>query len=75
VNLFADAYSEAELDDIIAFYKSPTGQAMVAKGPLLMTKASGIAQQRLAEVMPRLQELMRDSISNASQSAQPQPKK
>ena len=75
VRLYTEAYSEAELDDIIAFYRSPTGQSVVAKGPALMAKASEIAQQRLATVMPELQTLMRDFTSQAAQTERPPEKK
>jgi hypothetical protein len=75
VKLFTEAYSEAELDDIIAFYRSPTGQSMVAKAPSLMAKASEIAQQRLATVMPELQALTRDFGAQAAKTTQPAEKK
>ena len=75
VKLFTEAYSEAELDDIVAFYRSPTGQSMVAKGPSLMAKAAELAQQRLATVMPQLQALMRDFTAQATQTAHPPEKK
>jgi uncharacterized protein len=58
--LYAEAYTEQQLDDIIAFYKSPTGQAMVEKNPILIKKANAIAQQRIADVAPQLQKLMQD---------------
>ena len=73
VKLFAEEYTEAELDGIIAFYKSPSGQAMVAKSPQIMTEANAIAQERMAEIMPQLQRLMRDAQSQIGPSAQPQP--
>jgi hypothetical protein len=34
-NFFAVNFSDAELKDIAGFYKSPTGQDIIAKGPLL----------------------------------------
>lgn len=73
VKLYTEAYSE--LDDILAFYRSPTGQSMVAKGPSLMTKAGELAQQRLASVMPQLQALMRDFKEQAPQTTHPLEKK
>ncbi len=63
VELFAQAYSESELDDMIAFYRSPTGRSMVAKNPLLMMKTSEIMQQRMAEAQPELQKLMQRYLS------------
>ncbi len=75
VKLFTEAYSEAELDDIVAFYRSPTGQSMVAKGPSLMAKSSELAQQKLAAVMPQLQTLMRDFMAHAERPRDPPEKK
>lgn len=65
VKLYADAYTEPQIDDILAFYRSPTGQAMVANNSSLMTKASTIAQKQLAEVMPELQKLIHDLAAPA----------
>ena len=75
VKLFADAYSEAEIDDIVAFYKSSTGQSMVAKSPLIMTKASEIVQRRMTEAQPELQKLIHDFMSQAVQATHPQERK
>jgi hypothetical protein len=36
VRSYAETYSEKELSDILAFYKSPSGQAMTAKAPALV---------------------------------------
>jgi hypothetical protein len=60
VKLYADAYTEQELDAIIAFYKSPVGQSVIAKQADLQTKTSAIAQQRMAAVYPELQKLLKD---------------
>jgi hypothetical protein len=64
VKLFSDAYTESELDDILTFYRSPTGQAMVAKNPALMMKASGMVQEKMAAVVPELQKLVRDYMES-----------
>jgi hypothetical protein len=58
--LYASAYTEEELDGIVAFYKSPPGQAMISKSPSIMTKANEIVQQQLASAMPEIQKLMKD---------------
>jgi uncharacterized protein len=72
--LYANAYTEEQLDDIIAFYKSPTGQAMVEKNPTLIKKANAIVQQQMAEVSPEIQQLMQDFIADAVKRAQEKPK-
>ncbi len=61
VQLYARAYTEDEIDGILAFYKSPAGQAMVSKTPQLMSEASQVVQQRmLTEMQPKMQALMKE---------------
>lgn len=67
--LYAAAYTEQQIDDMLTFYRSPTGQAVVEKGPVLMKQSSTIAQERLATVMPQLQELMKDFMAQESAKA------
>lgn len=68
--IYAAAYTEQQLDDILAFYKSPTGQAMVDKSPALAAQASAITQKRMEAVIPQLQQVMKDFITQlAAQKA------
>ena len=54
---YARTYSEEEMEGIIAFYKSPAGQAMLAKAPQLA--------QNIGQVMiPMLPQLKRDMIND-----------
>ena len=69
--LYADAYTEQQLDDLIAFYKSPTGQVMVEKTPILMKESSAIAQQKMVTLIPEFQDLMKEYSPQAG--ARPQP--
>ncbi len=57
ITLYANAYSEAEIDGLINFYKSPVGQAMLAKAPELAEKSVGISQGKLAGLQPQIQQL------------------
>jgi uncharacterized protein len=58
--LYADAYTEQQLDDLIAFYKSPTGQVMVEKTPMLMKESTAIAQQKMVTLIPEFQNLLKE---------------
>jgi uncharacterized protein len=60
VKLYASAYTEEELDGIVAFYKSPAGQALVTNTPAIMAKSSVIVQQQLASAMPEIQKLLKE---------------
>jgi len=70
VKIYMDAFSEQEIDGIIAFYRSPAGQAMVAKTPTLLTKGGELAQQKIAVAQPALEQLVRDFAAQASKQPQ-----
>jgi hypothetical protein len=75
VRLYSEAYSESELDDLVTFYKSSTGQALAAKTPMLMSKSSEIVQQRMAAFAPEIQKLMADFMAQAARQTQVPEKK
>jgi hypothetical protein len=60
VKLYADTYSEDELDGIIVFYRSPVGQKMLAKTPDLMKASSVIAMNHMGLLEPKLKQMMDD---------------
>lgn len=57
VDLYASLYTEAQVDGILAFYKSPAGQAMIEKTPEIIAKSSAIAQGHFQQMQPKLQTL------------------
>jgi uncharacterized protein len=63
VKVYADAFTEEELDGLVAFYKSPAGQAMIAKTPSIMTKSNELIQQQMAPAMAEIQKLVRDTAA------------
>lgn len=56
---YADTFSEGEIDGIVAFYKTPAGKAMVDKQPLLNTKIMASLRAQMGELMPRIEEIMK----------------
>jgi hypothetical protein len=60
IKLYDDAYTEEQIDGILSFYKSPVGQAMIAKSPELTTKSLQISQGRMQAIQPQLRQLMQD---------------
>lgn len=60
IKLYSEAFTEAQLDDLLAFYKSPTGQAMVSNSPMLMKQGAEITQQRMAVAEPELRRLVEE---------------
>ena len=71
VKLYAEAFSDAEMDGIIAFYKSPAGSAMVDKTPGLMQKANDAMQERMKAIGPEMQKIMQELKEKAAGSKPP----
>jgi hypothetical protein len=58
VRMYAETFSESDIDGILAFYKSPAGQAMLEKMPQLMQKSMELSQQLVGDLMPRIQQMV-----------------
>ena len=56
-SVYAEVFSEDELRETIAFYKSPLGRKLLERMPDLMQKSMQISQDRMREVMPEMQKL------------------
>ena len=56
-DLYARNYSEQELSDVLTFYKSPSGQSVLAKTPKLM-------QQIMVQIKPMIPQMQRDMIAD-----------
>lgn len=64
--LYASEFTDEELDGIVAFYKTPAGQALAGKSIGLMPKASAISQNALAAVAPEIQKIMKETMDAAA---------
>ena len=72
ITLYSNAYTEPQLDGILAFYKSPAGQAYLSKNPELQQKYGEIVHQHMAPVQPQLRDLVQNfSKANAPAAASP----
>lgn len=71
VQVYSDTYTDQELDGILAFYRSPAGQAMVAKSPELMTKTRNTMIERMSSLQSQVQQLSKDFAEKMQQAAAP----
>ncbi len=67
--LYAEVYTPDEVKQMIAFYKSPTGQMYLDKEPLLTAKMQEIGQKMLPAIMPKLQAAIMAYTAQASNAA------
>jgi len=69
VRLYDEVYSDAEIAGILAFYKSPAGQAYLTKMPQLMGKSMEMAQRQMADVMPGIQRITKEAAEKSKNDA------
>jgi hypothetical protein len=57
IKIYGDSFSQSEIDGMTAFYRSPAGHAVVQKLPLVMQSAMTAMQQRMAALIPKIQQM------------------
>ena len=84
IEVYRDTFTQAEVDGMLQFYRSPTGQAVVSKLPLAMQRSMDSMQQRVGKLMPKVAQLETDTLealrrarerkpAGAPQAPQPSP--
>jgi hypothetical protein len=63
--IYGDSFTQEELLGVLDFYKTPAGQAMIDKMPVVMQKTMAEMQQRMGPMMQRLQRAMQESVEEA----------
>lgn len=56
IQMYTELFTEAEIREMSAFYRTPLGQRMVEMLPELSARSQAIAQERLQAAMPQLME-------------------
>ena len=71
IRLYRDHFTQQEIDGMIAFYQSPTGQALITKMPAIMQESVAEAQKRMTVLLPKLEKIQQDGLAELkAQSAE-----
>jgi uncharacterized protein len=65
------AFTKEELTDIVAFYRTPTGQSLLRKLPELSKRGSEIGQAQMASAGPEIQSMMQEFLESIKKKASP----
>jgi uncharacterized protein len=60
INVYSETYTDEELDGILAFYRTPAGQALIAKSPQLVAKTMDLVQKQMLDTQPKIQQATED---------------
>ena len=63
VRIYQKTFTQAEMDNLLAFYKTPGGQALINKMPLVMQNTMAEVQQMMTPLMQRIQRMQQDMVA------------
>jgi hypothetical protein len=63
VRIYQKSFSQEEVDGMIAFYKTPAGQAVISKMPAVMQNTMDEMQQMMGPVMQKMQKMQQDVVA------------
>jgi hypothetical protein len=60
-DIYRKSFSQKEINDLLAFYKSPSGQAVIAKMPVVMQQSMVSMQTVMKQILPQVQQIGRET--------------
>lgn len=63
LRLYQETFTEEEIADMLTFYKTPAGQAVIQKMPVLMQKTMVDIQKTIVEMAPQMQKIRADFVA------------
>jgi uncharacterized protein len=65
IKIYMESLEQEDVDDLLVFYKSRGGQALINKMPVVMQKSMQLSQTMLQTIMPKVKETMKQAIEEA----------
>jgi len=63
VRVYQKSYTQKEVDDLLAFYQTPTGQSFVKKQPVVSQNMMADMQQRMGPMMQRIERMQQEVLA------------
>jgi hypothetical protein len=74
IRIYRASFTQDELDGMLAFYKTPAGQAMINKMPLVMQNVMSEMKVLIGPMQQKLQQIQRETLQEMQDStAKPAP--
>ena len=63
VRVYQKSFTQGEVDGLIAFYKTPTGQALLTKMPVVMQNTMSEVQEMIKPMMQRMERMQQEIVA------------
>lgn len=63
IQIYKDSLTQDEVNGMIEFYKTPSGQAVIKKMPVVMQQSMMVSQSMIHSLMPRIQQIQQEFIA------------
>jgi len=61
MKVYADTFTQKEIDGMTAFYSTPVGHAVILKMPLVLRNSMAEMQRRMGGLIPRIQQIAKET--------------
>jgi hypothetical protein len=62
ISIYQESFSKDEVEGMLAFYRTPVGQSMIQKLPLVIQKSMSSMQERMGPMMKKLQVIQEEAM-------------
>jgi len=63
IRVYRDSFTQEEVDGMLVFYKSPAGQAVIKKMPLVIQNTTAEMQKRTGAVLQKVLKMVEESVA------------
>lgn len=70
LDIYRQSFTQAEVDGMLRFYRSPTGKAVIEKMPVVMQHTMQMMQGLMGGMMPKMQPILEDMLAELQANRQ-----
>lgn len=70
IDIYSKSFSQKEVNDMLVFYKSPSGQAVLSKMPMVMQQTMQYMKSEMTTLMPEIQKISQETAAELRAYAQ-----
>jgi hypothetical protein len=66
MQIYKETFTQQEVDDLMAFYQTPSGKSFVRKQPVVLQKMTALTQEKMSMMMERLPGMVQKAMEKGN---------